>query len=89
MTEKSTTTNVVRALLQGFTGAGLFRRLSYPGAPACFVDPRSLAELIAAGEVDRDCRIFAESRYFTAKDEARQQRRDDEETKVASVSTIS
>jgi hypothetical protein len=75
--------NIVRAFLQGFTGAGLFRRLNYPGAPAHFVDPRSLAQLIAAGEVDRNCWIFAEHRYGAARDEARQQNREAEAAKVA------
>jgi hypothetical protein len=34
-------------LLQGLTGAGLFRRLNYPGAPTEFVDPRSPDEIFA------------------------------------------
>lgn len=35
---------IARALLHGFTGAGLFRRLTYPGAPKEFFDSRPLIE---------------------------------------------
>ena len=49
---KQQTVNIVRALLHGFTGAGLFRRLNYPGAPTAFVDSRSIDEIIASGELD-------------------------------------
>ena len=31
------TTNVIRALPHGLTGAGLSRRLNYPGAPVEFI----------------------------------------------------
>ena len=31
---------IARGLLHGFTGAGLFRRLTYPGAPKEFFDSR-------------------------------------------------
>ena len=51
---KQQTANIVRAFLQGFTGAGLFRRLDYPGAPAEFVDCRSLDEIRASGELDQE-----------------------------------
>jgi len=37
----------LRAFLQGFTGAGLFRKLEYPGAPSEFVDSRSSKEALA------------------------------------------
>jgi len=50
--------NIVRAFLQGFTGAGLFRRLNYPGAPTEFVDSRSIDEIIASGEFDETCRNY-------------------------------
>jgi hypothetical protein len=50
---KQQTANIVRAFLQGFTGAGLFRRLDYPGAPVEFVDSRSLDEIRASGEIDQ------------------------------------
>jgi hypothetical protein len=53
---KQQTVNIVRALLHGFTGAGLFRRLNYPGAPTEFVDSRSIDEIIASGEFDETCR---------------------------------
>lgn len=33
------TRNLIRAFLHGFTGAGLFRRLDYPGAPKNDADP--------------------------------------------------
>jgi len=36
------TVSIVRAFLQGFTGAGLYRRLNYPGAPT---------ELVGSGAV--------------------------------------
>ena len=48
-----TKTNTLRAYLHGLTGAGLFRRLDYPGAPAEFIDSRSLKEILANGEIDR------------------------------------
>lgn len=37
--------DLARAFLHGLTGAGLFRRLEYPGAPTEFVDSRSIEEL--------------------------------------------
>ena len=44
--------NLIRAILQGFTGAGLFRRVDYPGAPKReFVDSRSLEEIKASDEI--------------------------------------
>jgi len=44
--------NLMRAFLQGLTGARLFRRLEYPGAPAEFIDSRSLEEIRASGEIE-------------------------------------
>jgi hypothetical protein len=41
----------IRAFLDGFTGAGLFRRLDYPGAPTHLIDPRSVEEILASGEL--------------------------------------
>ena len=38
--------NIVRAFLQGLTGAGLLRRLNYPGAPMYAIDPRSTHEIL-------------------------------------------
>jgi hypothetical protein len=55
---KQQTVNIVRALLHGFTGAGLFRRLNYPSAPTEFVDSRSIEEIIASGEFDETCRNY-------------------------------
>jgi hypothetical protein len=39
-----------RAMLDGMTGAGLFRKLDYPGAPREFIDSRPVEEIIASGE---------------------------------------
>lgn len=44
--------DLLRAFLHGLTGAGLFRRLDYPGAPREFVDSRSMEELKASGEFE-------------------------------------
>lgn len=52
------TRNLLQAFLQGMTGAGLFRRLDYPGAPTEFVDSRSLEEILASGEFDMTCRPY-------------------------------
>ncbi len=41
------TVNFIRAILDGMTGAGLFRRLSYPGAPRYAVDPRPIYQIVA------------------------------------------
>lgn len=49
---KPETRNFIRAFLDGFTGAGLFRRLTYPGAPTQLVDTRSVEEIVASGEFD-------------------------------------
>jgi hypothetical protein len=46
------TRNMIRAFLHGITGAGLFRRLTYPGAPTHFVDPRPVEVIVASGEFD-------------------------------------
>jgi len=77
-------TNVVRAMLQGITGAGLFRRLNYPGAPAHFVDPRSLDEILAIVEVDETCQIYTEAKYAKARNDCRQ--RSEAERRRRSVS---
>jgi hypothetical protein len=52
--------NLVRAFLHGLTGAGLFRRLDYPGVPTEFVDSRSLDEILASGEFEDYCRLYEE-----------------------------
>jgi hypothetical protein len=36
------------------TGAGLFRRLDYPGAPTHLVDPRPIEEILASGVLGRE-----------------------------------
>jgi hypothetical protein len=45
---KTQTRNFIIALLHGMTGAGLFRRLRYPGEPKYFVDPRTPEEILAS-----------------------------------------
>jgi hypothetical protein len=54
--------NIMRAFLHGLTGAGLFRRLDYPGAPTEFVDSRSLEEIRASGEFDHYCQMYREGK---------------------------
>lgn len=41
------TRDLIRAFLHGLTGAGLFRRLNYPGAPTEVVDSRPPEEIVA------------------------------------------
>jgi len=53
---------MIRAFLHGLTGAGLFHRLDYPGAPTEFVDSRSLDEIMASGEFDHYCRMYREGK---------------------------
>jgi hypothetical protein len=55
--------NLVRAFLHGLTGAGLFRRLDYPGAPTEFIDSRSLEEILASGEFEDYCRLYDEVKH--------------------------
>lgn len=50
--------DLLRAFLQGFTGAGLFRKLDYPGAPTEFVDSRPVEQIMASGEFDATCRRY-------------------------------
>ena len=58
------TNNVIRALLQGFTGAGLFRRLNYPGAPTEFVSTNPFDVLQVDPKVVRasDITLYDEKR---------------------------
>jgi hypothetical protein len=65
------TRSALRAFLQGMTGAGLFRRLDYPGAPQEFVDSRPLEEIRASGEFDQACRSYQEARLAKQRDDAR------------------
>jgi len=46
----------VQAFLQGFTCAGLFRRLEIPGAPTHLFDTRSVEEVVASGEFEEHIR---------------------------------
>jgi len=45
---------ILRAMLDGITGAGLFRRLDYPGAPKEFVDSRPPREVVQQGVMFSD-----------------------------------
>jgi len=56
--------NIIRALLQGFTGAGLFRRLIYPGAPTEFVSSNPFEMPQADSKVLRvnDMTLYGEKR---------------------------
>lgn len=42
---RSEATNFIRAILQGMTGAGLFRRLHYPGEPEEFIGTETADEV--------------------------------------------
>jgi len=53
-------------MLDGFSGAGLFRTLSWHGAATEFVDSRSVEEIRASGEIERTIRA-----YRSAKDEGK------------------
>jgi hypothetical protein len=50
------TVNFIRAILQGMTGAGLFRRLRYPGMTDVYIGTETAEEIRASGEFDRTCR---------------------------------
>jgi hypothetical protein len=80
------TRNFVRAFLQGLTGAGLFGRLSYPGAPREFVDSRSLDEIHASGEFERTRLAYQRARMAKQRDDAR--RRTAEQTEDESVHNL-
>lgn len=54
--------NLIRALLHGLTGAGLFHRLDYPGAPTHFVDPRSIEEIRSSGEIEPTLSVYGARR---------------------------
>lgn len=51
---RTRTRNFIIAMLQGMTGAGLFRRLRYPGAPEYVIDPRSVDEILAGGDLGEE-----------------------------------
>jgi len=68
------TRNLMRAFLHGFTGAGLFRRLDYPGAPAEFIDSRTPEEIHASGEFDRNCNAYNAAKLCKQRDDARRGR---------------
>ena len=69
------TNNILRSFLQGVTGAGLFRRLDYPGAPKEFVDSRSLSQIQAGGEFDKACRDYQKAVLDKQRDEVSQRAR--------------
>lgn len=54
MTMKRLTRNIIMAFLDGLTGAGLFRKLNYPGAPTHVIDPRSVEEIIESGDLGEE-----------------------------------
>jgi hypothetical protein len=45
--------SIFEAFLDGVTGAGLFGKLRWPGAPTELIDSRSVEEFLSAGEFDR------------------------------------
>ncbi len=68
---KRQTRSLVRAFLQGFTGAGLFRRLNYPGTPRYAIDLRSIEDIKASGEFNETVGLLLENRpSLRATDEA-------------------
>jgi hypothetical protein len=71
---KKNSANLVRAFLYGVTGAGLFRRLDYPGAPKEFVDSRPLNEIHACGEFERTCNAYMGAKSAKQRDDARRRR---------------
>jgi hypothetical protein len=79
---KQQTANVVRAFLQGMTGAGLFRKLDYPGAPVEFVDSRPLEEIHASGEFDRTCKVYNSAKFAKQRDDVKRRREAAEAVKV-------
>ena len=78
----SQTAAIARAFLHGLTGAGLFRRLDYPGAPVEFVDSRSLEEIHASGEFDRTVTAYNNAKFAKQRDDVRQRREAEEGHKV-------
>jgi hypothetical protein len=74
--------NLVRAFLQGLTGAGLFRRLDYPGAPTEFVDSRPIREILASGDFERNSEIYQKAKIEMLRSNARAPHREADETRV-------
>jgi hypothetical protein len=56
------TRNIIRAMLDGVTFAGLFGRLRYPGAPKYVIDPRPVDEILASGSPGEDLKELLERR---------------------------
>jgi hypothetical protein len=81
------TANILESFLHGFTGAGLFRKLNYPGAPTEFVDSRSLAEIRATGETDRTIENYRKAKKNKLEDEGRR-KRDAEQREAAARRTV-
>jgi hypothetical protein len=46
------------AFLDGATGAGLFGRLRWPGAPTELIDSRSVEEFVASGDFEKSMESF-------------------------------
>lgn len=75
----SQTANIARAFLHGLTGAGLFRRLDYPGAPVEFIDSRTPLEVLASGEFEATCKAFNRAVYEKQRDDVRRSKEVEEE----------
>lgn len=58
----SSSRNLLLVFLQGLTGAGIFLRLDYPGAPREFIDSLSLDEIQASREIDETCAQFSDAK---------------------------
>jgi hypothetical protein len=50
--------NFLEAFLDGATGAGLFGKLRWPGAPTELIDSRSVEEFLASGDFERSMESF-------------------------------
>jgi hypothetical protein len=68
--------NILSAFLAGLTGAGLFRRLDYPGASTEFVDSRSLEEIRASGEIEHNTSTYKQAKRTKLDDVSRRRTSD-------------
>jgi hypothetical protein len=71
---RNETKSLVRAFLHGMTGAGLFRKLDYPGAPKEFVDSRPVRDVPIA-EFEETCRRFQMDVIQKQRDDVRRRAR--------------
>lgn len=65
--------NLFDAFLDGFTGAGLFARLRWPGAPTEVIDTRDVDDLYQSGEFYANVRFFERTLSPVEIRQARQQ----------------